>query len=201
MIHKIQNFQSERSLYALRSKLALIASTLSFIKSSHRKSNQNQTSNFARLIFLLSLTKMSVSQPIAIIGSANAEILKSPNQKNATSSDETVVPILAPIITPIPFDNAITHAHVNASTNKDTRLLLWRRAVDRVPVKIELHGQFVYFPRILFSLLHHKNLIACSNVCIQKIKIHIPESKSQISNSMCLRKEGVKCVYYSSVSC
>jgi len=102
------------------------------------------------------------------------------------------------MITHIQFDSAITHAPVNASTSNDTRLLLWRSAVDHVPVKIELTGPLVYFPRIPLSLFPQRYLIACSNVCIQKIKIHIHARRSQILNSMCLIIRN-KC-YSSSVS-
>jgi len=81
IIPSTQNFHSERSLYAERSKLALIASTLSFMKSNHKKRSQKPISNFAQLTHFLSLTKISANHQMAIIGIANAEILKSPNQK------------------------------------------------------------------------------------------------------------------------
>ena len=115
-----------------------------------------------------------------MIGIANAAILNSPNHNHATRSADTVVPILAHIITPIPLLSAMTPAPVNASTSRETNELLCNSAVDHVPVKILLRGQFVYFCKIPLRLLPHKYLIACSNVCIPNRSRPIPERRSQM---------------------
>ncbi len=64
-----QNHQSDISLYASRSKLALIASTLSFIKEIQMKSNPNHTRSFPRRTsFSLFHQNTRSIHPIAIIG-------------------------------------------------------------------------------------------------------------------------------------
>ena len=122
-----------------------------------------------------------------MIGIANAAILNSPNHSHATRSEETVVPIFAPIITQIPLLSAITPAPVNANTSSDTSELLCRSAVDQVPVKILLQGPLVYLCKIHLRLLPHRYLIACSNVCIPNNSRPIPERRSQMLKgvSMC----------------
>lgn len=122
----------------LREKLAFKASTLSFMKSKPRKRSQNQTSNLAAKIQRLCLAKIKMMPPIAIIGNAKADIEKSPKPSCATMMEDTVVPILAPIIMPIAFVSCSTPAPTNHSKIRETRLLLWRRAVARVPVMIDL---------------------------------------------------------------
>jgi hypothetical protein len=74
--------QRDMSLYAARSKLALSASTLSFINPIPMNNNPNHTSNLPiHLSFSLLLHSKMQIHPTPIIGRANEEILKAPNHR------------------------------------------------------------------------------------------------------------------------
>ena len=107
----------------------------------------------------------------AMIGSASLLILNSPNPKYEINSDETVVPMLAQIITQIELYKANTQAQVNARTRRVTRLLLWSSAVATVPVATDENGQFVNFWSSHFTLFHQSTLIAVSKTLIQNKSI------------------------------
>ena len=130
----------------------------------------------------LFLAKIKIIHQIAMIGSAKADILNSPKPSHATTIEETVVPIFAPMITPIALDSWSTPAPTNQSKIKDTRLLLCSSAVARVPVTIDLKAHLVYLCKMLLSVLPPNTLIDSSKICIPKIRIPIPASNCRISN-------------------
>ena len=169
-------------MYASRSNAALSASTDSFMKSIHRKSNQNPTSSLARCLCVSFLRNIKAIPHIPISGKANAEILNDPNPNHAITTDDSVVPMFAQIITQIALYNCITPAPTNAIVINDTSELLCNSAVDRVPVKIELNALLVYFWMIVLSFLHPRKRIAFSNICIANNSIPIPATSSRILN-------------------
>lgn len=184
IIHNIPNQKRLMSAYWVRSKVALIASTLSFMKSNPKKRSQNHTSSFAQFSCFSLKLKINASHQIAIIGKAIADILKLPNPITAASNGSIGDQIFAQKINQIAFFNASTPAPAKARVSNDNKLLLWRILVVQNHVKIDFHQVSVYFWRISFSLFHPKNLIACSKMFIQKMRTPIHASKSQILNSI-----------------
>ncbi len=146
--HISQKPRKDMSLYWARSKLALIASTLSFINPIQMKRSQNHTSNFPIHILFSLLPAVSIRiHHSAIIGSANEAILNSQNPRYDTKMELTVVHTFAQIITQILFCKLINHAHKNPRSNKVTRLLLCNTAVTTVHIDSDFTAPFVYFSK------------------------------------------------------
>lgn len=154
------------------------------MKSNPKKRSQNPTKSFAQFSCFSLRLKMSANHPIAIIGKANADILKLPNHINAARRGSIGEPIFAPKINHIEFFNAKTPAPANAKIRSESKLLLCRILVVQNPVKIELRPLLVYFWMMSLSLFHQRNLIACSKIFIPKIRIPIPASSNQMLNSI-----------------
>jgi len=124
IIHKIPNFHNAISAYCTRSKLALIASTLSFIKSNPRNRSPNPTSNFAHCSFFSLRLNINASHQTAIMGSAKAEILKLPKPIKAANNGNIGDQIFAQKMSQIAFFKARTPAPANARMSRDNKLLL-----------------------------------------------------------------------------
>jgi hypothetical protein len=85
--------------------------------------------------------------PTATIGMAKAEIENSPNHNKATYNAQSVVPILAPMMTPIAFGSAITPAPTNQRRSREIKLLLCNTDVTNDQVVTDLIAPWVYFSR------------------------------------------------------
>ncbi len=129
--------------YCAKSNVCCSISTLSFMKSSHKKSSPNPTSNVDHCFPVFPLVNKRLIHPIARIGKANVAILNSPNHNRATSNEVKVVPILAPMSTPMALLNLIIPAPTKAIAIKETKLLLCNSAVTNVPTSIEFQALLV----------------------------------------------------------
>lgn len=99
--HRSPNHRRLRFAYWVKSNDALMASTLSFMKSSQRKRSQNQRRSFAHWIYLSFFRKINETHQIPIMGSANAEILNCPNPIIAASNGSIGDQMLAQMMTQI----------------------------------------------------------------------------------------------------
>lgn len=106
-------------------------------------SNPNATNNFAHWTSVLFLINIIAIPAIATIGRAKAVTENSPNHNQAMRTAVVVVPILAPIITPIALVNSITPAPTNQIRRIETRPLLCNKDVIHVPVKTDIHAVLV----------------------------------------------------------
>jgi len=148
------------------------ASTLSFIKSSHKKMNPKPTIIF-EICCNLDGHIINKRDPIPIIGRANASIWKL-NHRIAITHGVSVVPILAPITTPNAFITPNTPAPTKPSVIIVATVLLCSTMVCMIPTNMLLKRLLVDFLRILRRECVLNDRIVSSKRIIQKRKIPSP---------------------------
>ena len=168
MIPIAQNIHRLISLYCSKLNICDMISTFSFRKSIPKKKSPNPIRSFDRYHrYFLPLTIMIVP-PIAIRGSANIEILKSPNPRYPTISPVAVDQIFAPTSTPTALTSFIIPALTNPSVRSETRVLLLSIPVTIVPTSVAFQPLSVYFCKIRLSFGPHSFLSDSSNISIPK---------------------------------
>lgn len=145
------NHHNERCANDSISKLALSASTLSFIIPMPTKNNPNQIISFAYRSRFSFLINIRMSAPHAMSGYAKDPISNSLNQISAANSGSMGDQMFAPRMTPIAFWSCMIPAPVNARTRSDTSVLLWRTVVVHAPVQMAFRAVLVWFWRSCLS--------------------------------------------------
>lgn len=95
-------------------------------------------------------------------GSANLDILKSPNPTYATQSELSVVPIFAHRMTGIAWYKDNNHHHTNATSRSETKVLLVVIPLIQVPARNAFRAVFVCFSKRRFSCLPQSDFIDSS---------------------------------------
>jgi len=151
MTHKKKNHKTHRCAYCVKSITFFNISTLSFMRSIQKNSNQKLKNNFRIYLRFFHLMNNSHTHPIAISGNAKAVIENFPNHNSAIIIEENVVQMFDQIITHTALGRAMIHAQTNTKRSRETRLLLCVTAVAHIPKRKEFRLFFVYFSSFSWS--------------------------------------------------